>query len=314
MASAVPKREPRSTRSDSASLIEELQRDALDSRVPVTELLQKCLVVGGKLAVDDLADWARQELDGYKDISAVPAYRDARGAPEVRNPYRGYQPLMFSDAHTSEKFSLMHFNQPVSELEFTLRECEKTKSVLRVSYPAEVEAALMEAMEIPLTPYLCVHAGQIHKMLEAVRRIVLEWGVRLENAGINGDGMSFSIEEKQRAKSVVYNVENYFESTVSHSQVGTVNSTQHNVSSNLDITALQRIIDRLKTDADNLGLSGSVRDEFDSEITTLEAQAASPKPKRAIITEGLRSIRSILEQVSGNLIASAAVHEISKYL
>ena len=296
------------------SLIDELQRDALDSKVSVTELLRKCLVVGSKLGVGELTDWARLELDGYKNISEVPEYRDAHGTPQVWNPYHGYQPLMFGDANLSEKFSLMHFHQPASELEFTLRQCERGKSGLHFSYPSAVENGLMEAMEMPLAPSLSVHAGQVHKMLESIRRIALEWAVRLENAGVRGDGMSFSTEERQRAQSVVYKVENYFEGTVSHSQVGTVNSTQQNVSSELDSANLLRIVAQLKEKADGFGLSDPAKDELDSEIATLEAQAVSPKPKKAIITASLQSIRSILEQVTGNLVASAVLQEITKYL
>ena len=296
------------------SLIDELQRDALNSKVPVTELLKKCLVVGSKLGVGELTDWARLELDGYKNISEVPEYREAHGTPQVWNPYRGYQPLMFGDANLSEKYSMMRFHQPASELEFSLHECEKNKSGLHLSYPSTIENGLMEAMEIPLTPSLSVHAGQVHKMLEAVRRIALEWAVRLENAGVRGDGMSFSTEERQKAKSVIYNVENYFESTVSHSQVGTVNSTQQNFSSPLDIANLLRVIAELKAKVNNFGLTDSAKDELDPEMTTLEAQAASPRPKRTIITESLQSIRSILEQAAGTLAASAVLLEISKYL
>jgi hypothetical protein len=138
--------------------------------------------------------------------------------------------------------------------------------------------------------------------------------VRLENAGVRGDGMSFSTEERQKAKSVIYNVENYFESTVSHSQVGTVNSTQQNFSSPLDIANLLRVIAELKAKVNNFGLTDSAKDELDPEMTTLEAQAASPRPKRTIITESLQSIRSILEQAAGTLAASAVLLEISKYL
>ena len=56
------------------SLIEELQRDALNQNVSVTELLQKCLVVAMKLGIDDFASWVRRELDGYKG-QKVPEYR-----------------------------------------------------------------------------------------------------------------------------------------------------------------------------------------------------------------------------------------------
>src|SRR5271170_822138 len=121
----------------SSSLIEELQRDALDPRVPITQLLQKCLVVGSKLKIQDLVNWARLELDGYKE-RPVPEYREIVGLPQILNPVRGYQPLNFQSAEQSRRFSALPFNQPISELEHSLSQAEKTGSDgFHVSYEAE---------------------------------------------------------------------------------------------------------------------------------------------------------------------------------
>jgi len=122
------------------SLVEELQRDALDQKVSVTELLQKCLVVATKLGNGEFATWARLELDGYKDTEEVPEYRVVHGQPQVFNPYHGYQPLRFDNLEHTKRFSNMHFNQPLGELEHDLRHAEKTGSdSFQVSYSPAVE-------------------------------------------------------------------------------------------------------------------------------------------------------------------------------
>jgi hypothetical protein len=49
------------------SLVEELQRDALDSSVSVLDLLRKALVVATKLNIDEFKEWIELELKGYSD-------------------------------------------------------------------------------------------------------------------------------------------------------------------------------------------------------------------------------------------------------
>ena len=61
-----------------SSLVEELQKDALNQKIRVTELLQKSLVVATKLKLNEFAAWVRFELDGYGEAE-LPAYRVLRG-------------------------------------------------------------------------------------------------------------------------------------------------------------------------------------------------------------------------------------------
>ena len=57
------------------SLVEELQRDALDSSVSVLDLLRKALVVATKLNIDEFKEWIELELKGYSGQETVPDYR-----------------------------------------------------------------------------------------------------------------------------------------------------------------------------------------------------------------------------------------------
>ena len=61
-----------------SSLIEELQRDALDSSVQVADLLRKALVVATKLKLDEFRQWAERELEGYDKVD-LPSYREFYG-------------------------------------------------------------------------------------------------------------------------------------------------------------------------------------------------------------------------------------------
>lgn len=78
--------------------------------------------------------------------------------------------------------------------------------------------------------------------------------------------------------------------------------------------ALAQIIKNLRSLSSQLNLETSAQQEYDAELQTLEAQATSPKPKASILSESFKSIRTIIEGASGNLLASDLLQKISIFL
>ena len=72
-----------------ASLVEELQAEALKPGVTASDLLRKALVVATKLDVQEMREWILCELDGYPEGQRVPPYREIRGQLMMNNPVRG---------------------------------------------------------------------------------------------------------------------------------------------------------------------------------------------------------------------------------
>jgi AbiTii len=300
-----------------SSLVEELQANALSRNVSVIELLQKCVVVATKLGVSELADWARNELDGYN--KRVPEYRIVHGTPQVFNPYRGYMPLHCADVKQAESLSRMHFNQPIGELEYELRQAEKSGSdSFQVSYALKTERMLMNAIDFGLRPTLHVNASQFRRILDAVRKIVLEWSLKLEADGIRGEGMAFSREEKARAKqkAVTYNIKNYIHGQFDRSQVQVEAqaSSQRQEIQQFGAKELASLVATLKEALPNLALSGNQAREFAADLQTLESQAQLPSPKAGIVREVLLSIRSVLENATGSLLASGLLQQVGRFL
>ena len=58
-----------------ASLVDQLQQQALDSSVSISDLLRRVKVVASELGLPDLAAWADRELNGYADDDEFPKYR-----------------------------------------------------------------------------------------------------------------------------------------------------------------------------------------------------------------------------------------------
>jgi AbiTii len=61
-------------------LLAQIEAGVLDDTVPVSSLLQKCIVLGGQAGSEKMRDWARQELHGYAGADTVPDYRHVPAA------------------------------------------------------------------------------------------------------------------------------------------------------------------------------------------------------------------------------------------
>jgi AbiTii len=63
------------------SLLAQIDAGVLDDEVPLSSLLQKCLVLGGDAGSKKMRNWARQELNGYHGpMEEVPTYRHVPAA------------------------------------------------------------------------------------------------------------------------------------------------------------------------------------------------------------------------------------------
>lgn len=98
------------------SIVIDLQRQALDAKTRVSDMLRTALVVASKLDVSELRQWCRHELDGYDD-HPVPQYRKVKGTVMALNPMRGWIPVGFPDAALGDQLATRAAVQSVSELE-----------------------------------------------------------------------------------------------------------------------------------------------------------------------------------------------------
>jgi hypothetical protein len=94
--------------------------------------------------------------------------------------------------------------------------------------------------------------------------------------------------------------------TMIHSQVqqGTDRSSQHQVNMPVDAASLIAFVRLVRSRLHELELPPEVTAEVQGDLTTLEAQANSPRPKPAIVRETLKSLRTILEGAAGSGVAA----------
>lgn len=294
-----------------SGLVLELQADALNRNIPVSDLLRKALVVTRKLGVSHIEKWLNNELNGYGPDSEVPQYREIHGQVKVWNPYHGWQPLNFGDSEMAEALTKRKIMQPVGELDSL--NTKGDGGYLQVPFPQHIINSLMNAMNVPLQPTLHVAPSEVIGLLDAVRNNVLDFALQLEQEGILGEGMSFSKDEKKTASQITYQITNNIGS-MQNSQIQQHSSGTQNLTSGSDLNALLCFLAKLKQGTSDLKLDHALEEELLAEISTVESQAKSPRPKQNILFESLKTIRTILEGAAGNVLASGLLAEIAKFI
>jgi hypothetical protein len=66
-----------------SGLLVQIEADVVDDKVPLSSVLNKCIVLGGHAGSETMRAWARQELNGYAGADSVPEYRHVTAAVMV---------------------------------------------------------------------------------------------------------------------------------------------------------------------------------------------------------------------------------------
>lgn len=293
------------------SVIIQLQEEALDKEMPLSDLLRKAFVVARKLGLSDFQTWVEKELNGYDEGADIPAYREAYGQVRGWNPYHGWQPVFFEDPKMGEALSRRYNAQSVAELE-SLIEGATEETSFAMPFSHEVQQKLSKGFGFTTEVVLFTPRTVIIKILDAVRNIILNWALKLEEDDIFGEGLAFTPKEKKTAASGDYNITNFY-GPVINPQLQQGGDTPIQVQVNLDIDKIDYILREFKEALPTLNLSPEVDAEVKAELQTIEAQRTSPKPKHSTIRESLNSIRRILEGAGGGTAAHLLI-ELGKII
>lgn len=291
-----------------SSLIAELINIASDQTISTSDLLKRTLVAAKRLDVPELVDWVQSELKGYTSVE-VPDYRRIRGELVIEHPKHGVvRYLMCSD--TTESLADVLIRQSISEL---AELAERKNDFLRY-FPSGEESLLMEIIYTELNvvarPAVRFSSQQINQVVEIVRTQILSVALDLEQRGVQGKGMTFTSQEKS-----IIQEQHYHFSNVSSSQIQINSSgTQKNSTDSKDLNSLNELIDAFNKVLDLQLLDAEVISELRAEISTLQAQALSPKPKWSIISATALSLKKIAESAAGNILSELGQPYVSTLL
>lgn len=212
------------------SLIEQLQLGAVDGAAPITDLLRRAKLAAVKLSAAEFAAWVNLEMNGYRDTDEVPPYRRLVGPVRFFNPFHGWQPIFGMENMNRKVF------QPIAEVS-TLSQMKS--GMVTIGVPAKIREMVARQVEFQCEVRQHISTTAMLGIVEAVRNNVLEWTIKLEKAGIRGDGLSFSPEETKVAQSM-FVTNNY------HGPVASVahgSNTIHNISQTNASATPQEIAD-----------------------------------------------------------------------
>jgi hypothetical protein len=183
------------------SLVEQLQIEAINAEIPVSQLLRRVKLAAVKLKLGSVAEWVDQELNGYD--GDVPEYRWVVGSPNAHNPFRGWIPIS-TDVNSMALISRLPVQQSVSSLEALL----EGEGSIFFQYGPQLVEWINSGTDFGGFPRmgLRVDRSTISGMIDRVRGQVLDWAIELEQAGIMGSGVSFSPQEQEKASKVAISI------------------------------------------------------------------------------------------------------------
>lgn len=293
------------------SLVQQLQADAVDRTISVSDLLRKAKIVAVKLDLAELLDWINKELDGYDDIpyDSIPNYRQLSGKPEGFNPYRGWIPIQFKSGEVERFYSRLPVRNPAGTIEHMLSANLSKDGVLLFTYTAEMRESILEGtghkdllgdVAIPLS------YAELSGIIDAVRNIILDWSLKLERSGVLGKGLTFAENEKRAAAPVTHQFFTQNIGVVGNvTDAAQVTNVQSAGIADVDREKLTDLVRQIRGAAHLIPEAD--RDGLIKQAETLDAELQRPDANSSGIQRALQSIRSICEGATGNVVAQGVL-------
>lgn len=290
-----------------SSLVLDLQKEAMDSNSETSDLLRKAYVVARKLKIKEFEKWIMLELNGYHG-KEIPPYRKVRGELKYWNPFQGYKDFLIDHEKFSDIFSTRKLNNSIAELEDLHR--QGGTDPIKIPTPPDIYMSFLREFNVEIGPqYLFVATPRIKAILDTVRNRILEWSLKLEDDGILGEDLQFTIKEKEIAeeKSSKYNT------MIKDSVVQIGDRNIQNVNQ-INLDEVSGLLKDIKDSIEDLELSSDQAKELTIGMDTIQSQVSSKKPNQVIIYESLKSVRNILEGCASSAIAPTLVNAVTKLI
>ncbi len=295
------------------SLILELQQEAVNSSVPVSELLRKALIVASKLELDEMMEWIDHEMNGYEKGDETPEYRKVEGEFKTYDKYLGWTDVDFEIPEMANILTTRYIGSSVSGLE-ALISSRPQNMVTAITFDPEQEIELQKNMGTTSKPYVRINDGDIRSIINKIRNIILKWALDLEKDGILGEGYSFSPSDKELLSPHVLNIETYIGQSVSQVQFGTLSSSQNLNISTTDLGEVAVVIHEVQESIPKIGLDEEKLLEVQAELSTIKAQLNSPKPRIPLIASCLQSVKNIAESAAGSAVVALIIEKLDSII
>ena len=273
------------------SLIRELQAAAAQTRIPVAELLRHTKMAAKKLGAEPaFLEWVERELRGYGEGEAIPDYRKIISQVSGADRHGHERKLVFNDPKSERVVQTTALNQPLSELEYAVKSAEHSEIGFLLG--AATAQELRKSFPHLMVFFRRANVGAVDHILNRVREIILDWALELEAAGVLGEDMSFSEQEKEKAQPVTPTI--YAQNVVMARDIGAGASLfqQATTTAPVDLAQVAAFLHDVR---EALGrLPPDEREVAEANIAIAEAELASPAPREGKIRAALKSVASTI--------------------
>lgn len=187
------------------SLVHQLQAEAVDDNSSISGLLMKAKLVSSKLGLNDITEWIEFELSGYPSRAQVPSYRRFSCRPQAFNPYVGWIPIDLGGIPEKilYEFTTVYLQESISNVEKHVADSGR----LEVQMPHTLTEMLYIGHDSDSRFKISwrFSAFALSGVLTTVKGKILTWSLDLEKQGILGEGVNFSLREKEIAGMVFKN-------------------------------------------------------------------------------------------------------------
>jgi hypothetical protein len=285
-------------------LILKLQAEAANPDASVTNLLRMAKIAATKLNLTEALVWIDRELNGYMGLKVgdLPPYRRVTGTAQGYNPVHGWQPIQFQSAKTAEDYSLVPIGQALGTVEKMVSE---TKHGFAFPYPPELAAMVQANLNYRVQVQVAIERAQLWNIVEQVRNLILNWALELEKAGILGEDMQFSDQEKGDAKPVTqqYIIQNVgvLGNVTDQARV----TTRQTATARVDLGQVREFLAPVRAMLPQL--PKEAQEAAQPLLESIDRELRAEKPNSSKIREALSSLRKIGEGIAGNLTAQGII-------
>jgi len=243
------------------NLIQDLQKDILNSEASLPSILRKTKVLGSLLRNKEFKKWVDNELNGYQeeDKKKIPSYR--RGYVESYGDFLGPFGSVLKNQPISSLSLPVLFRQHVNK--FLLVEgvraleslIEHGSSDFRMQWPADIIAAVSNKIFkgwVCMSAWKLVSRGQIEQVLDTVRNRLLSFVLELEEKHPEISESKDAISNVSK-KEISYAFNTYIigSRNIIASGVGINQKVHQQVPAN-DLKALLKYMEKINVPSDNL--------------------------------------------------------------
>ncbi len=184
-----------------AKMVLDLQQACLDEKVSCYNLLLRAYAIAEKLNIKDMAEFCTNEINGYYDIDdkIIPLYRKIHvNAEAYKETAKRWEPISFP---AGSPWSMSIIVESIAEIE-KLDQSKREMLEVRLNYDEQLAIYQIIDMPKPLHVRQIFMAAKVTSILQIVRKLILDWALKLEKQGIFGEDLIFSSEEQSKVKDV----------------------------------------------------------------------------------------------------------------